>query len=41
MRYVVDWERRGKADRQAGANTEIGVDTVDDLRAARAATRGS
>ena len=36
--YVVDWEWRGKAERQAGADTEIGVDTAHDLRAARATT---
>ena len=35
--YVVDWEWR-EAERQAGADTEIGVDTAHDLRAARATT---
>jgi hypothetical protein len=36
---VVDWERDGKALRQAHADTQIGVDTVEDLRRVRAATR--
>ena len=36
--FVVDWERRGKADRQAGSDTEVGSDTVEDLVAVRAAT---
>lgn len=30
---VVDWETKGKAARQAGADTEINADTLDDLRA--------
>jgi hypothetical protein len=33
---VVDWERNGKHDRQAGADTEINHHTQDDLRAVRA-----
>jgi hypothetical protein len=33
---VVDWERRGKRERQAGADTEIRTDTADDLAAVRA-----
>jgi hypothetical protein len=35
---VVDWERVGKRHRQAGADTQIGEDTVDDLRRVRAVT---
>jgi 2-keto-3-deoxy-L-rhamnonate aldolase RhmA len=35
---VVDWERIGKRHRQAGADTQIGEDTVDDLRRVRAGT---
>jgi HpcH/HpaI aldolase/citrate lyase family len=35
---VVDWERVGKRHRQAGADTQIGEDTIDDLRRARACT---
>ena len=37
---IVDWERRGKARRQAGEGTQINSDTLDDLVAMRAATRG-
>ncbi len=37
---VVDWERRGKRRRQAGADTQINADTPDDLAAVRAATDG-
>ncbi|MDX6408578.1 MAG: hypothetical protein QOE13_1649 [Gaiellaceae bacterium] len=37
---VVDWERVGKRHRQAGADTQIGEDTFDDLRRVRAATSG-
>jgi hypothetical protein len=36
---VVDWEREGKAQRQAQADTQIGADTLEDLRRARAGTR--
>ena len=35
---VIDWESRGKAERQTGFDTEVNHDTVDDLRAIRAAT---
>jgi hypothetical protein len=35
---VVDWEREGKVQRQARADTQIGHDTVEDLRRVRAAT---
>ncbi|MEJ2864749.1 aldolase/citrate lyase family protein [Actinomycetospora flava] len=35
---VIDWERRGKARRQAGEDTQINRDTARDLRAVRAAT---
>jgi hypothetical protein len=35
---VVDWERRGKARRQRGENTQINQDTPDDLSRMRAAT---
>jgi hypothetical protein len=38
---VVDWERRGKARRQAGADTEINSDTAEDLLRVRAATAGT
>jgi hypothetical protein len=37
---IVDWERRGKARRQAGEGTQINYDTLDDLVAMRAATPG-
>jgi hypothetical protein len=37
---VVDWERRRKERRQAGADTEINGDTPDDLASVRAATTG-
>lgn len=30
--FIVDWEWRGKEDRQAGRDTEINRDTADDLR---------
>jgi hypothetical protein len=36
---MVDWERRGKSHRQAGADTEINQDTAADLDRVRAATR--
>jgi 2-keto-3-deoxy-L-rhamnonate aldolase RhmA len=36
--FVVDWERVGKRHRQAGADTQIGENTVEDLARARAAT---
>jgi citrate lyase beta subunit len=35
---VIDWERRGKHRRQAGADTEINADTPDDLRRVRFST---
>ena len=37
---VVDWERRGKRARQAGADTQINADTPADLAAVRAAQSG-
>ena len=37
---VVDWERRGKARRQLGENTQINADTPDDLSRMRGATDG-
>ena len=37
---VVDWERRGKRRRQAGADTQINADTPADLAAVRAAVGG-
>lgn len=37
---VVDWERRGKGRRQAGADTQINADTPEDLAAVRAAQAG-
>ena len=37
---VVDWERRGKARRQAGEGTQINGDTPADLARVRAATDG-
>lgn len=37
---VVDWERRGKRARQAGADTQINADTPSDLAAVRAAESG-
>jgi 2-keto-3-deoxy-L-rhamnonate aldolase RhmA len=35
---IVDWERRGKARRQAGQGTQINSDTLADLRRVRATT---
>ncbi len=35
---VVDWERRGKAERQAGFDTQINSHTVKDLHTVRSAT---
>jgi hypothetical protein len=35
---VVDWERLGKEERQAGADTQIGADTVEDLQRVRVST---
>jgi hypothetical protein len=35
---LVDWENRGKQQRQSEADTEINHDTLDDLRRVRAAT---
>ena len=35
---VVDWERRGKSERQRGADTQINHDTVADLRRMRGST---
>src|SRR5215218_8192922 len=37
---IVDWERRGKARRQAGEGTQINSDTPADLSRMRAATDG-
>ncbi len=37
---IVDWERRGKARRQAGEGTQINGDTLEDLVRMRAATPG-
>ena len=37
---VIDWERRGKARRQAGEGTQINADTPADLARMRAATDG-
>ena len=36
--FVVDWEQRGKHDRQAGRDTEVNADTAEDLDRVRAAT---
>jgi len=36
--FVVDWERRGKRERQAGADTEIRADTPADLSEIRKST---
>jgi hypothetical protein len=38
--FIVDWENRGKEERQNGADTQINYDTVDDLARVRAATEG-
>jgi hypothetical protein len=35
---IVDWERLGKADRQAGADTQLNHATLEDLRQVRAST---
>ena len=37
---IVDWERRDKARRQEGADTQINEDTAEDLARVRAATAG-
>ena len=37
---IVDWERRGKARRQSGQDTQINEDTPTDLAAVRSATTG-
>jgi hypothetical protein len=37
---IVDWERRGKARRQLGEDTQINEDTPEDLARMRAATDG-
>jgi hypothetical protein len=37
---IVDWERRGKRERQAGADTQVNADTPADLARVRAATAG-
>lgn len=36
---VIDWESRGKAERQTGYDTQINRQTPDDLRAVRAVTQ--
>lgn len=36
--FIVDWERRGKARRQAGEGTQINSDTLEDLVRVRSAT---
>lgn len=36
--FVVDWENIDKAQRQAGADTQVNHDTVDDLRRVRSIT---
>ena len=38
---IVDWERRGKRERQAGVDTQVNSDTADDLARVRAATPGT
>ena len=38
---IVDWERRGKRERQAGADTQVNNDTAADLGRVRAATPGT
>lgn len=35
---VVDWERLGKEERQAGADTQIGSDALEDLERVRSST---
>src|SRR5438309_4580335 len=35
---IIDWERHGKIERQAGADTQIGSDTLPDLERVRNAT---
>jgi citrate lyase beta subunit len=37
---IVDWEHLGKESRQAGADTQVNHDTLDDLRRVRACTIG-
>ena len=37
---IVDWERRGKRERQAGADTQVNADTPADLARVRAGTPG-
>jgi len=38
---IVDWERRGKRERQARADTQVNDDTATDLARVRAATSGT
>ncbi len=38
---IVDWERRGKRERQAGADTQVSSDTTADLARVRVATPGT
>ena len=38
---IVDWERRGKRERQAGADTQVNTDSPADLARVRAATPGT
>jgi len=38
---VIDWEQRGKEERQDGADTEINRDTLEDLLEVRRATRAT
>ena len=38
---VVDWERLGKRERQASADTQIGTDTLDDLIRVRSSTQAT
>lgn len=37
--FIVDWESKGKRERQTGADTEVNHDTPEDLRRVRAATQ--
>ncbi len=38
---IVDWEHRGKRERQRGADTQVSTDTAADLARVRAATSGN
>jgi hypothetical protein len=36
--FIIDWENKGKVDRQSNADTQINYDTIEDLRRVRSLT---